>query len=49
MILDKHMEVTKLEWDLMERLRMDARAFEKSIAIAYFVLQLKKKKDYNAL
>ena len=41
-ILDKHMEVTKLEWDLMERLRMDARAFEKSIAIAYFVLQLKK-------
>ena len=42
MILDKHMEATKLEWDLMERLRMDARAFEKSIAIAYFVLQLKK-------
>ena len=41
-ILDKHMEVTKLEWDLMERMRMDARAFEKSIAIAYFVLQLKK-------
>lgn len=41
-ILDKHMEITKLEWDLMERLRMDARAFEKSIAIAYFVLQLKK-------
>lgn len=40
--MDKHMEVTKLEWDLMERLRMDARAFEKSIAIAYFVLQLKK-------
>lgn len=39
--MDKHMEV-KLEWDLMERLRMDARAFEKSIAIAYFVLQLKK-------
>ncbi len=42
MILDKHMEATKLEWDLMERLRIDARAFEKSIAIAYFVLQLKK-------
>ena len=41
-ILDKHMEVTKLEWDLMERLRLDARAFEKSIAIAYFVLQLKR-------
>lgn len=40
--MDKHMEATKLEWDLMERLRMDARAFEKSIAIAYFVLQLKK-------
>ena len=40
--MDKHMEVTKLEWDLMERLRLDARAFEKSIAIAYFVLQLKK-------
>lgn len=40
--MDKHMEVTKLEWDLMERLRVDARAFEKSIAIAYFVLQLKK-------
>lgn len=40
--MDKHMEVTKLEWELMERLRMDARAFEKSIAIAYFVLQLKK-------
>lgn len=40
--MDKHMEVTKLEWDLMERMRMDARAFEKSIAIAYFVLQLKK-------
>ncbi len=39
--MDKHMEV-KLEWDLMERLRMDAKAFEKSIAIAYFVLQLKK-------
>lgn len=40
--MDKHMEATKLEWDLMERLRIDARAFEKSIAIAYFVLQLKK-------
>lgn len=40
--MDKHMEVTKLEWDLMERLRLDARAFEKSIAIAYFVLQLKR-------
>ena len=40
--MDKHMEATKLEWDLMERLRMNARAFEKSIAIAYFVLQLKK-------
>lgn len=40
--MDKHMEAIKLEWDLMERLRMDARAFEKSIAIAYFVLQLKK-------
>ena len=40
--MDKYMEVTKLEWDLVERLRMDARAFEKSIAIAYFVLQLKK-------
>lgn len=40
--MDKHMEVTKLEWDLIERLRMDARAFEKSIAITYFVLQLKK-------
>ena len=40
--MDKQMEAKKLEWDLMERLRMDARAFEKSIAIAYFVLQLKK-------
>ena len=36
------MEVTKLEWDLMERLRVDARALEISFAIAYFVLQLKK-------
>lgn len=40
--MDRRIEVAKLEMDLMEYCRIDSRAFEKSIAIAYFVLQLKK-------
>lgn len=40
--LDKRFEVSKLEMELMDCFRLDVRAFEKSIAVTYFVLQLKK-------
>lgn len=45
--LDRRIEVAKLEMDLMEYCRTDSKAFEKSFAIAYFVLQLKKKNEFN--
>ncbi len=40
--MDKNIETIRLEMDLMEHLRTDAHSFEKSFALAYFVLQLKK-------
>lgn len=45
--MDKRIEMQRLEMELIDCFRTDSRFFEKSIATAYFVLELKKNAGFH--